>query len=220
VGEALFVRALIHFYLVNVFGDIPYIITTDYLQNRAVHRKPENEVYGLVKADLLQASLLLPEEYIGTQRVRPNKWSAQALLARVFLYRQQWAEAANAASAVLNQSDLFLWPGGVDYVFGKESLSTIWQLMPAINGANTHEGGIFIFTQGPPPSLAISDQLIASFSDQDLRKSNWIKAVMSGTTTWYHAYKYKKKSNTGTSTEYSIVLRIAEQYLIRAEAMI
>lgn len=218
VGEALFVRALIHFYLVNVFGDIPYMVTTSYQQNKVAHRTPENEVYGLIKADLLQASLLLPEEYIGTQRVRPNKWAAQALLARVCLYRQQWDEAANAASSVLNQSALYPWPAGLGSVFAKESLSTIWQLMPAINGANTYEGGIFIFTQGPPPSLAISDQLIAAFSAEDLRKSDWIKSVSSGGTTWYHAYKYKKKSNTGSSVEYSIVLRMAEQYLIRAEA--
>lgn len=218
VGEALFIRALIHFHLVNIFGNIPYIVTTDYQQNRAVHRKPENEVYKLIKADLLKASILLPKEYIGTQRVRPNKWAAHALLARVYLYRQQWDEAANMASSVLNQLNLYSWPVAFGSVFKKESLATIWQLMPATNTANTHEAGIFIFTQGPPPSLAISNQLIAAFSNEDLRKRNWIKAVTQGSTTWYHAYKYKEQSNIGSSVEYSIVLRIAEQYLIRAEA--
>ncbi|MBW4359340.1 RagB/SusD family nutrient uptake outer membrane protein [Flavobacterium taihuense] len=217
-GEALFTRALIHFYLVNAFGDIPYMLTTDYQQNKVAHRLPENEVYSQIKADLEQASALLPEEYIGQERVRPNKWAAQALLARVYLYKQQWDEASNAASRVLNQTGLYVWPSDIGTVFGKGSQSTIWQLMPAIEGANTYEAGTFIFVEGPPPSVAISDQLIAAFSDVDLRKTNWIKAVTNNTDIWYHAYKYKEASNTGTSMEYSIVLRMAEQYLIRAEA--
>lgn len=217
-GEALFVRALIHFYLVNTFGDIPYVLTTDYRQNKVAHRMPENEVYGQIKTDLERASTLLPESYIGMDRVRPNKWAAQALLARVYLYMQQWDEASNAASAVLNQTGLYIWPSEIDSVFGKESLSSIWQLMPAMEGANTHEAGTFIFVEGPPPSVAISDPLIGVFSANDLRKTNWIKAVTNGTDIWYHANKYKEPSNTGTSVEYSIVLRMAEQYLIRAEA--
>jgi hypothetical protein len=42
--------------------------------------------------------------------------------------------------------------------------------------------------------------------------------VTDGTTTWYHASKYKQESSTGSSVEYSILFRLAEQYLIRAEA--
>lgn len=218
IGEALFVRSLIHFYLVNTFGPIPYVTTTDYRQNSVVHRNSETEVYIHIKADMEQAVTLLPTDYIGSERVRPNKWAAQAMLARICLYLQQWDEASNAASAVLNQTSLYVWPTDLNSVFGKESLSTIWQLMPAIDGANTYEGGTFIFTQGPPPSMAMTTELIGAFSSNDLRKANWIKSVTDGTITWYHANKYKQASNTGSSVEYSIVLRMAEQYLIRSEA--
>ena len=44
-GEALFVRALIHFYLANLYGDIPYITTTDYIQNQHVSRIPIADIY-------------------------------------------------------------------------------------------------------------------------------------------------------------------------------
>ncbi|MCV9926284.1 RagB/SusD family nutrient uptake outer membrane protein [Flavobacterium sp. LS1R49] len=218
MGEALFVRGLIHFYLTNVFGNIPYIITTDYKQNSIVHRMPENEVYDLIKKDLEQASKLLPEEYTGTERVRPNKWTSQALLARICLYLQQWDEASDASSSVLNQTGLYVWPTDLSSVFLKGSSATIWQLMPAIDGMNTHEAETFVFTQGPPSSLAINDELVKVFTTQDLRKDNWLKAVTDGTSIWYHANKYKEQTNTGSSVEYSIVLRTAEQYLIRAEA--
>lgn len=218
IGEALFVRGLIHFYLTTIFGDVPYIVTTDYKQNSNVSRIPESEVYQLIKKDLLQASQLLPEDYVTAERIRPNKWASQAVLARVCLYLQQWDEASDAASSVLNQSGLYQWPTDPATVFLKGNASTIWQLMPPSEGINTHEAETFVFYQGPPPSLAINDELVNAFSSSDLRKENWLKTITDGTTTWYHANKYKEATNTGSSVEYSIVLRLAEQYLIRAEA--
>lgn len=58
---------------------------------------------------------------------------------------------------------------------------------------------------------------MSAFSPNDLRKTHWTKAVTDGTTTWYHPYKYKY-SDTDSSKEYSIVFRLGEMYLIRAEA--
>jgi hypothetical protein len=217
-GEALFVRALLHFYLTNLYGDIPYIRTTDYAKNRIVKRMPQDQVNLLVKADLEQAIALLPEQYIGAERVRPNKWAAYALLARANLYMQLWDEASNAASAVLNQSSLYVWPSDIDGVFRSDSRSAIWQLMPANSGDNTHEAQTFIFTEGPPPASALNAALVNTFTASDLRKSHWIGSVTDGTSVWYYANKYKEASNTGSSAEYSTVLRLAEQYLIRAEA--
>src|SRR5690606_17373452 len=73
IGEALFVRAMIHFYVMNLFGDIPYIKTSDYTQNIDVSRMPENEVYIEISTDLIQAKGLLTESYSSSERIRPNK---------------------------------------------------------------------------------------------------------------------------------------------------
>ncbi|URC11991.1 RagB/SusD family nutrient uptake outer membrane protein [Flavobacterium sp. B183] len=217
-GEALFVRSLIHFYLLNIFGLIPYIDTTDYKINAKAVRMPEKEVYKLIQKDLEQASTLLNKDYNGSNRVRPNKGCVQALLSRVYLYSEKWEEASNSASSVLNQTSLYVWPESLDTEFKKESKATIWQLMSNLEGANTYQGNVFIFTQGPPPASAVSENLLNAFSHDDLRKTKWLKAVSNGTATWYHPYKYQQKSNTATSLEYSVVFRMAEQYLIRAEA--
>lgn len=217
-GEAVFVRGLIHFYLVNTFGSIPYITTTDYKKNSTVSKIPEKLVYELIKKDLELAADLLPKAYVGSDRTRPNKFAAKAVLARVYLYMQLWNEASNTASSVLNQTDLYIWPPSLNTVFEKQSLSTIWQFMPNLTGANTYEGNIFIFLQGPPPTVALSQDLIGAYSSDDLRKTLWLKSVSNGSSVWFHPYKYKKQSNTGTSVEYSVVLRLAEQYLIRAES--
>jgi starch-binding outer membrane protein, SusD/RagB family len=57
-----------------------------------------------------------------------------------------------------------------------------------------------------------------AFETGDLRKALWTKKVTTKNESWYHAYKYKLTTNTGTSAEYTILFRLAEMYLIRAES--
>lgn len=217
-GEAKFVRGLLHFYLLQLYGDIPYITTTDYKVNIGVSRMPSAEVYSHSIEDITAASELLPEAYPTGGRVRPNSYAAKALLARIYLYNGAWAEAADNASAVLNNTESYIWQNDLSKIFLKESTTAIWQLMPRTATRNTDEGATFIFSFGPPPQTALSEGLINAFENGDLRKTNWIKGVTDGTTTWYHAYKYKKSRTSNPAQEYPIVLRLAEQYLIRAEA--
>lgn len=217
IGEAVFIRALIHFYLTNLYGDVPYVTGTDYETNRLVIRVPAATVYASIIADLNRATALLPESYLSADRVRPNRSTAISLLARVYLYKGDWAEASNAASAVLN-NPIYVWENNIDKTFLKECKATIWQFIPKAAGNNTDEGAMFIFKSGPPTFVGLRPELFQSFAGNDLRKSHWIATVTDGKNTWYHANKYKQKSNTGTSVEYSIIFRLAEQYLIRAEA--
>lgn len=216
-GEALFIRALVHFYLANLYGSIPYITTTNHNENRLSSRLDTSIVYELITADLAEAIALLPQDYISAERVRPNKSTAYALLARTYLYMGLWPEASNAASAVINNPE-YVWETDLNKIFLKESTTTIWQLKPQFAGNNTQEGSAFIFLNGPPLNTAISAALLNSFEAGDQRKIHWIREVEMGSTVWHHSYKYKEHTTTGTSVEYSILFRLAEQYLIRAEA--
>jgi len=218
MGEALFVRALVHFSLTNLFGAVPYITTTNYEQNQTVNKITTQEVYDRCIADLTAAQALLPDYDFSGIRVRPNKWVATALLARVYLYHGSYAEAANEASAVLNETGTYSLVTDFDSAFLKDSPSTLWQLIPQNNGASTGEGANFIFNSGPPPFVALSSSIVTAFEPGDLRKVHWVRAISNGSDTWYHAYKYKQQSFAGSSSEYSIVLRLSELYLIRAEA--
>lgn len=218
LAEAYFIRALLHFYLVNIFGDIPYITQTDYKSNSMVTRMSTDKVYGHIITDLENAINLLSENYNNKVRVQPNQFAAKALLARVYLYQGAWAEAANAASAVINHTTLYLLEENIARVFLNDTKETIWQLQSAKSGKNTDEAATFIFFSGPPPLVALSTNLVNSFTVGDLRKTNWIKKISSGSNSWYHAYKYKETNFTPASKEYSIVFRLTEQYLIRAEA--
>src|SRR5690606_26018275 len=70
-GEALFIRALIHFYLVNIYGDIPYITTTNYHINKNVVREATEIVYAKIISDLEAARQLLPATNLSGEKVRP-----------------------------------------------------------------------------------------------------------------------------------------------------
>ncbi|MFW0737137.1 RagB/SusD family nutrient uptake outer membrane protein [Flavobacterium sp. T12S277] len=216
-GEALFIRALLHFHLMNVFGKIPYITTTDYHVNAVVHRQSLPEVYQAIIADLSQAKTLLSDPYVASFRVRPNKAAVSALLARVYLYNGNWNLAATEAGTVIS-NPLYAIVQDPATVFLKESNETIWSLHAGLAGANTIDARTFVFTVAPPPFFALDNTLVNAFPAGDLRRVNWIKSVTNGTNTWYHPFKYKQIINTGASREFTIMLRLAEQYLTRAEA--
>lgn len=71
-GEAKFIRALSHFYLVNMFGDVPVVLTTNYEENRTLPRMPRGKVYEQIITDLQSAKDLLQTTYPAANRIRPN----------------------------------------------------------------------------------------------------------------------------------------------------
>lgn len=219
LGEALFIRAYLHFYLLNIFGEIPYVTTTDYTINTKIRKLDESQLYQNVIADLNQARRLLPETYHSEERVRPNKSVVTAMLARVYLYSEDWVQAEAHATAVL-ENPLYTWEENLSVVFLKDSRSTIWSLHAGIAGLNTKDARTFVFTSGPPIKPALSLNLMNAFESGDLRKNNWTRTILKGAATWAHAYKYKKTTNTVISQEYTILLRLAEQYIIRSEARV
>lgn len=216
-GEALFVRALMHFYLVNLFGDIPYVRTTDYLVNSTVSRNPVSDVYDFVLSDLEQAIVLLPENYYKSGRTRPNKATAQSLMGRVYLYLGAWEKAEDMATTVLSNA-FYEDVASLETLFLKTSTETIWQLPPAQEGRYTNEAATFTLFSGPPTTSSLTSDLMTAFSSSDLRKTSWVGEVSNGTNTWYYPRKYRQSGVLAESSEYAIIFRLAEQYLIRAEA--
>lgn len=220
MGESLFVRAFMHFYLVNLYGDVPLITSTEYSTNTNRPRDPRNVVYDAIIKDLLEAQSQLHDDYPSGTRVRPNKAAATAMLARVYLYTGQWAAAEAQASQVISNGRYGLLQD-LNKVFLANSQEAIWQLQPVnvAGGRNTWEGFTATPTATSTPVYRLDSSLIAAFEPGDLRKANWSSTrVVSGKPVTF-PYKYKIRTDaSGAVTEYSMVLRLAEQYLVRAEA--
>jgi starch-binding outer membrane protein, SusD/RagB family len=230
LGEAKFCRAFLHFYATNLYGDVPLATSTNYEVNNVIHRSPQLLVYQQIIADLQAAQSLLNNNFVDptgattTDRIRPNKGAATSLLARVYLYQQKWDSAELEASSVISNRTLYSLDT-LNGVFLKNSTEAIWQMPGVYIGYNTVDAIYYILTSPPGTgyfNVAISPQLIASFEAGDGRFSNWLETFTDPTSSqvYYYPYKYKvgNYDPSNTVTEYMMVLRLGEQYLIRAEA--
>lgn len=214
-GEAKFARGFIYFNLVNIFGDVPLILSTNYKENASAPRTSISLVYDQIIQDIIDATSALPESYSTNDKLRPTKWTAYAFLSRLYLYKKDWSNAISTTSLVLN-SGQFNLTNNIDEVFKQTSPETIWQLNPVIVSINTWDGNMFIPGTGSIPNYAITSGLLSIFEPTDLRQASWIQSMNVGGINYAYPYKYKVRSGTGD--EYYIVFRLAEQYLIRSEA--
>lgn len=227
LGEAKFIRAFCYFYLTNLYGDVPLALTTDYKLNLALARTGQDDVYRQIIADLKDAEELMDDTYYDATitkpynfRVRPNKWVAKALLARVYLYTNDFADADAEATAIINNNALYKLDS-LTNVFLAKSTEAIWQLQPVGYGINSSEAWTFILPASGPGTgypVYLSNFLLNSFEPGDLRRKQWIDSVNAGGTTYYFPCKYKVNTPNAPVTEYQMVFRLTEQYLIRAEA--
>lgn len=98
VAEAKFLRALNHFNLVRLFGDVPLRTTeTTSLDSLKGPRTPAADVYAQIVTDLQQAAAVLPARYAGTDIGRATKGAAQTLLVKAYLQRAATIPATAAA---------------------------------------------------------------------------------------------------------------------------
>lgn len=216
-GEALFIRSLLYFYLQQLIGEIPYTTSIDYQYNSTLGKMPESELLYQLIDDLLQSIALLTDNYRDTLRIFPNQKAAQLLLSRLYLTIGDYQKAEITASEII-QSSLYNFEPDVLNVFHNSGSHIIWQLQTDTPGFPTWEAITYNFSDSPPYSFALSTYLIDSFSDQDLRKQNWIEPVTYEGQTWYKSSKYKNVDYN--DNEYSIIFRLAEVYLIYAEALV
>lgn len=102
LAEATFLRAYYYFELVKWFGDVPLIVDQRFLfgDQDVAERTPKAEVYAQIEQDLLFAAANLPTVQSDTGRV--TKGAAQALLGKVYLYQDKFAEAAPVLEEVIN----------------------------------------------------------------------------------------------------------------------
>jgi len=229
LAEAKFTRAFIFFNAVNLYGDVPLVLSTDPAVNNVISRSPAATVLQQVIQDLTDAQSVLPDNKYetlaaaaATDRLLPNKQAASALLARVYLYMQDWKDAETQASNVIGSSVYVLEPN-LNNVFLKTSRETIWQLQSITTTSANADASALVLTAAPNGIVnqyPLNSALVNAFESGDTRFTNWVGQLKAGTTTYYYAYKYKQNLITSgvTINEYPILFRLAEQYLIRAEA--
>lgn len=111
LAEARFIRATAYFYLVRIFGSVPIIAdNTEYVTDPVVPRNPVEDIYEFIRRDLQFAVENLHDRTVGTevQSGRVSSNSAKAMLAKVYLYEENWDMAYQLADEVINSGEFTL----------------------------------------------------------------------------------------------------------------
>lgn len=228
LGEAKFLRAYSYFMLVQYFGDVPLSISSDYRINNTLSRSPVAVINDFITTELEEAELLLPDGFsvYGGLRTRITKQAAQALNARQYLYRKNWNKAIEKSSLLIGNT-LFSLPGNFDDVLKSNSPESIFELWFSSQSAGTYNytAQSFVPNTSLPnpatPGYLPSDKLINAFetnpvtSMPDKRKFAFIRFQAIPAPGYNYLFKYRDRT---TNTDQPKFFRLAEQYLIRAEA--
>ncbi len=217
-GEMEVVRALYYFNMVNLFSGVPLVTTTTYAATDRLSRSPATAIYAQVKADLADAKKKLTAAYPSSGHIRPNLYTAVALLAKVNLYQGNWQNAYNEADSVIRLGGYNLEPN-LNNVFLDGSVEAIWQL-PANGLYNVYTDAANFEPQyaGATPNYQVTPFLLNAFETGDQRLQDWIGSTSVNNQTLYYPNKYKNISPTAIPVEDQMILRLGELYLIRAEA--
>ncbi|MBZ9731113.1 RagB/SusD family nutrient uptake outer membrane protein [Salegentibacter sp. JZCK2] len=221
-GEARFVRAFTYFYLVNLYEIVPLILDTDYRVNALKPQAEKEEIYTQIENDLQFSSEILNTSYRNSEKTSVNKFVAKAFLARVYLFLGDWQEAERLSTEVIQESASYEILENLDDVFLANSREAIWQISPIGGGgivSHTNDGSMFVIDPFFSffSTLKLDESLVEEFSENDLRREKWIGYNTSLNAFFSHKYKISSSTQFPIQ-EYSMVLRLAEQYLIRAEA--
>jgi hypothetical protein len=230
LGEAKFMRAFFYFYLADLYGNVALVTSTDYKANAVLSRTAKTQILQQIIIDLRDAQNLLSANYLDanllnttTERVRPTKWAADALLARAYLFTGAYDSAETEATLVINNNSLYSLDS-LNGVFLKNNTEAIWQLQPVQVDvhSNTWDGALLVLPSTGPDAdnfpIYLSNNVVNSFEPSDLRRINWVDSVVANSITYYYPYKYKIGLVNTSPQEYIMMLRLGEQYLIRAEA--
>jgi len=214
LGEAYFIRALGYFDLGRGWGGVPIVTkpTTDLSSVQGIARSTLAQTYTQVQTDLTQAQTLLPED--ATTRNRAQKSAARALLARLALYQQDWPDAESYATQVIGNAKYNLVkPYKSFFTAPFLSAESVFELTFDVNDKNTFWNLWYPSSLGGQYTLKPSATVIAELTNPNIGGDR--SALIAGSGSSVYGVLY---NTSASSTDPSYVIRIAELYLIRAEA--
>lgn len=223
LAQSYFLRAFHYFNLVRYFKDIPLRLNPVRSADPTslnIAATPEAQIYQQIISDLKLAEQFMAGKGIGNNSFA-NEGAAKSLLAKVYLYTKDWANAVSKANEVLSmnyalESDFInIFNEGVpsrEIIF-KIDFSNSQEASNLLNNWLTPDGRWEVAVWKNNNRTA---SLIDEFEPSDERKDATVKYYSGAKGLDYYCTKYLDKAN---GKDNPIILRLAEIYLIKAEAL-
>lgn len=216
LGEAYAIRALAYFDLARTFGGVPLITkpTSQPTDNSGIQRASVAETYAQVLKDLEAAEPLLP---LTTDRYRVTRKTVYALKARYYLYQKDWAKAEDYAARLIGDATNYKLQKPYGAFFQNDARGTaesVWEVF--YNGTtevNGHRNQWQPQTTGGTRQWAPNDALVTLLNNPAVGGNRSVLIAKDNQNRWYGNLYYRNPASDPT-----YIFRIAEAYLIRAEA--
>lgn len=242
-AEARFLRALSHFDMVRLYA-LPYTYVKNnsatlkevqrlgipYVEHPDPDARPARDlvvdVYGKIVADLLEAEKIIDPEYVregvADEKAVVTLPAIQALLSRVYLYMGEWQNAADYATKVIES--------GAYKLYEKDEYGKVW------NGTTGGSEVIFenyidltnysnvdccymTYPEGAYGDCIASTALMGLYEEGDVR-ADLYTGDSNETAGLAWTLKYKGKGLAVPDANNTVILRLSEMYLNRAEAIV
>lgn len=212
LGEAYFIRALSYFDLAKTYGGVPLVLepATAPTSHQGTKRSTKAQTYEQVLSDLNKAEELLTTTL---NRNRANKFTVYALKARLYLYTEKWELAEENASKTIQSTNFSLVKPYANFFTGRNTTESIFEIAFSTSDKSSFYTNWSSPAQGGRHDYIPAREFVGLILDPKLggaRKSLLFQTPQG----IYDLTQYSKQD--GTSSIF--ILRIAEQYLIRAEA--
>lgn len=232
-GEAKFLRALAYLQLVNMYAQpfqvsngtnagVPLVLEDFKGDISFPARSTVNQVHDQIKKDLTEAAAALPASYstgVDT-RGRATKGAANALLSRLYLYREEWANAITAARATLTGP----YTLATDYTFyDKNTAEDVFTIQnSAVDNGRTGSGGWASFYTPAPlggrGDAPFTANLMAAYEAEAGDKRYLLKRTGTAADALSRTFT-SKFPDAVNNADNSPVIRTTEVYLNLAEAL-
>lgn len=212
LGEAYFVRALSYFDLARTWGGVQLVTkpTVTINDTKGIKRSSLADTYAQVFSDLHTAESLLSET---TNRYRATRKTVWALLSRYYLYQQKWDSAVLYSTKLIADATNYTLPKPYSAFFANNVVATtesIFEISYSATNTNGHRNYWQPPANGGTRQWAPNDALVALLNAAGNRNT---AIAVTNQGLWYGNFYYRSPA-----TDPAYILRIAEQYLIRAEA--
>jgi hypothetical protein len=250
MAEVLAIRALNYFYLVRVFGQVPYITTASLSegQDYEVPKSNEDVILDGMEADLVKAEGWAMSSYgsVESNKGRFTKNGIRALLADVYLWRGKYDDCIATCDKILNDKTISLIPAEDEpyrTIFGeKNSKESIFELQ--FDAANyTYNGSVnsFYGTKGTESgyltasTVLENEELFPILPETDVRKRDFMSSAKMNGININNIFKYgglyRIENLDGITSRYFyrdpnsspanwIMYRLPDVMLMKAEALV
>lgn len=241
VAEARFVRALLYFNMVRLFGDVPLVLNqVTSLDEVNTPRTPAAKVYEQIIADLEFAEQNLDATNASGNQGRATKAAASGLLAKVYLTLKDYPKARDKAKLVLDDAQFGLLESYFD-IFTPQNRFNKELIFAIQNKGNTGTSNGFAMALFLPRSTiplsgggtvagnsadVPTEEFYNSFKAGDLRKDRTFFTEYDaggGKVTFRpHWYKFFDPSSIANLSEGTLnfpILRYSDMLLTYAEAI-